>query len=49
MFGILLHVIAKMEKNLASIMNDSAITCNVVKETKTILTNFIEKKATSKM
>ena len=25
-FGILLHLVAKMEKKLASIMNDSAIT-----------------------
>ena len=32
MFGILLHATAKMEKNLASIMNDSAITCNLVIE-----------------
>ena len=32
MFGIILHATAKMEKKLASIMNDSAITCNVVIE-----------------
>ena len=53
MFGILLHVVAKMEKYLASIMDDSAIMCDEViqsydEETKTIPTNFNEKKETRK-
>ena len=44
MFEILLHVVVKVE----SITNDSAITCDEVKEsydeeTKTVLTNFDEK------
>ena len=52
-FGILLHVAVKME-NLASIMDDSAITCDEIiesynEEAKIIPTNFNEKKATCKM
>ena len=53
MFGILLDVAVKMEKYLASIMDDSAITCDEIiesnaEETKTIPTSFNEKKATYK-
>ena len=44
-FGILLHVVVKMEKYLASIMDDSAI---IYDEVKTTLTNFDEKKAICK-
>ena len=49
MFGILLYVVVKMEKYLASIMDYSAIMCDEVmesydEETKTIPTNFNEKK-----
>ena len=32
MFGIQQHVIVKMEKKLASIMDDSAVICNEVIE-----------------
>ena len=55
MFGILLHVVMKMKSiyQVLCIMNDSAIMCDEIiesynKETKTILTNFNEKKATYK-
>ena len=44
-FGILLHVVVKMEKYLASIMDDSA---TIYDEVKTTLTNFDEKKAICK-
>ena len=53
-FGILLHVVVKMESiYLASIMDDSAIVCNEIiesydKETKAIPRNFNQKKATCK-
>ena len=44
-FGILLHVVVKMQKYLASILNDTAITCDEIiesndEETKTILSIY---------
>ena len=45
-FGILLHVVAKIvNKHLASIIDNSVITCNEIidAETKTIPTNFNKK------
>ena len=53
MFGILVSVFVKMEKKLASIMDDSTIICDEVmksyeEEKKTIPTNFNEKKVTCK-
>ena len=53
MFGILVNVFVKMEKKLASIMDDSTIICDEVmksyeEEKKTIPTNFNEKKVTCK-
>ena len=49
MFGILLHVAVKMEKYLASIMDDSAMTCDEIiesnaEETKTIPTSLMKRK-----
>ena len=51
-FGILLHVVKKFlvcsenGKYLASIMDDSVITCDeIIEETKTVPTNFNEKKS----
>ena len=51
-FGVLLHVVAKME-NTSSIIDDSAITCDEIMDVEakskdeetTFLTNFIEKKS----
>ena len=48
MFGILLHVIIKMETYLASIMDDSVIICAEIIETYDEETNFNEKKPTCK-
>ena len=43
-FGLLLHVIAKNDKYLASTIDDSVIMCNEIRNTtKTIPTNFNEK------
>ena len=52
-FGILLHVVVKNGKYLASIIDDSVITCDEIiesfnEEIKTIPTNFNEKKAICK-
>ena len=54
MFGILRQVIMKMKKYLASITDNSAITCDEIielldEETKTILTNLNEKKRICKI
>ena len=46
-FRIMSNVVVKMKKYLASIMDDSAITCDEIidaEETKTFPTYFIEKK-----
>ena len=44
-FGILLHEVVKMENiYLASIMDDSVITCDEIIEETTFSTNFNEKK-----
>ena len=44
-FGILLHAVVKNDKYLASIPDDSVITCDeITEETKRILINFNEKK-----
>ena len=43
-FGVQLHVVEKFVYNLASIIEDSVITCDeIIEETKTIPTNFNEK------
>ena len=52
-FGILLHLVVKIEKYLPSIMYDSAITCDEIiesydEEIKAIPTNSNEKKGTCK-
>ena len=47
-FGILLHVIAKSEKCLASTIDDSAITCDEIIESYNEETNFNENKAKQK-
>ena len=49
MFGILLHVVAKMDNYLANIMYDSVIMWDeIIEETKPIPTNFNEKKVACK-
>ena len=48
-FGILLHVIGKSEKCLASTIDDSAITCDEIIESYNEETNFNENKAICKM
>ena len=48
--GILLHVVCKNNKYLASIIDDSMITCgDIIEETKTIPANFNEKNITCKI
>ena len=47
-FGIFLHVVAKIAKNLASIVDDSAITCDEVTESFDKEANFKENKAICK-
>ena len=47
-FGILLNLVVKISSKLASIMDDSVITCDEIieshdEETKTVLTNFNKK------
>ena len=49
MFGILLHVVGKMDNYLANIMYDSVIMWDeIIEETKPIPTNFNEKKVACK-
>ena len=47
-FGIFLHVVAKMEKKLASIVDDSAITCDEVTESYDEEAKFNKNKAICK-
>ena len=47
MFGILLHIIVKTEKFLASLMDKSAIMCDEITE-ETVPRNLIENKANCK-
>ena len=44
MFGILLHATVKMEKYLASIMDDSTIICDNDEKIRTVPSSFNEKK-----
>ena len=48
-FGILLHVVVKMDKYLTCITDDSAITCDEINGPYDEETSFNEKKATCKM
>ena len=49
MFGILLHLVGKMDNYLANIMYDSVIMWDeIIEETKPIPTNFNEKKVACK-